>query len=1374
MIPQNQENSSIEKYGFIDKDPIEEGSFFSNFIIYWAYRIIHLSKLTNIKSEYLGKLSYKRSSQKYLRDIYYIWENLDYKNSCYCPLLWTSISSNIKEIIIITISTIFISILNVASLYFFRLFVKIFSDPKITGDWINKYDVVIGFLYLIVRFANYILQRKSTQFLNDVGNKSSVELNNLIYDKLLKLSPSINIKAGDIYNYIQSDSHKLSKLMSSCPNIISVPFLIIMYNYLLFKYMGISFVIGFIVMIIFLIINYYYRKQFSKYLKLYLKKSDQRMRVTTETFNNLKVIKLYGWDNFFLKKIQLARNEELDALNKRYYITTISQTLLWLAPIAMSVSSIGLYQYINKTFKVEDMFTCLAIFTSIQNPMRSLPTTFDIIMETIASMKRIEYFLKLPEIQNDKIIRNDFNTKNNGIAIQIINGSFKWGKIQSSAKIQKNEILSQKQKNEIKKPKLINSYIPLTNIPSKYQPLPMNNTNENNYSELENNIKYKDSKTGEEYPQLSPRGDKDKNKLFSFEPDNKLNLSTIPLISTDSKKIIKDEGYLKNINLTIKEGEFICIIGEVGSGKSSLIQAILNNMIIQNSNNTKIIVNGKISYVGQEAWIQNNTVQNNILFYQPYNAEKYQKILNLCELNQDLNSLSGGDLTEIGEKGVNLSGGQKARISLARAMYCDNDIYIMDDPISALDAHVGKNIMHNCIIGYLKGKTRILATHALQYTSFADRIYYMEKGEIKWEGTYQELVEQKFYSEFAEKIKSKIKEEKESEKDTNLTNDKTKKIFQNKEISLNKGTIQRITKDEGKEVGKINKKVFISYFSYIGGMNFCLALLFTLLSWQGLRIMSDLWLGYWSEHQGERSNTFFFIIYGITAMGGSLFNYLRTRVITSGSINCSTKLHNQMVISLIKAPINLFHDTVPKGQIFNRLSKDLPTVDTYTMYWFMTLTAFGSSFLGAVFVCSLYEKECLIFLPLFAIICWFLYRFYINCSRELNRIEGVLNSPILNLVNETIPGTATIRAYNLQDKYIELFQNKVDEHYKLLYYINGTGQWYLLCLNLLSMIFLTYMVVMTLMHKTKFTPRIIGIILTYSLVLQEDMIEFLSSFSNFENTMTKMERSLSYTKIISERSQTLTSDLALRDWPSKGEILFENYNVKYRNDTEIVLKNINFHLKPGEHLGIVGRTGSGKSTISLCLFRILEAFSGKIYIDGVDISKVGLKKLRESLTIIPQDSTLMDGTLRYNIDPVGNYTDKEITEVMKKIGFDYIISLNREGLDQKISENGSNLSIGEKQLICITRAILRKSKIIVLDEATASIDYKTEEIIQKALNEVLNSSTMISIAHRIKTVMNADKILVLEDGKIIEFDTPNNLLNNKNSYFYDFYSKSLL
>ena len=1388
MLIETYENKSLEKYGFIGKDPIDEGNIFSNFIMHWAYKIIHLSKLINIKPEYLGKLSYERSSEKYLKDIYYVWENLNYKNTCYCPLLWTSLRTNIKQIIIITICTIIISILNVSSLYFFRVFVKIFSDPKVTGDWINKYDVVVGFLYLLNRFLNYIFQRKTTQFLNDVGNKSSVELNNLIYNKLLRLSPSINIKAGDIYNYIQSDSHKLSRLMSSCPNLISVPFLIIMYNYLLFKYMGISFIMGFIVMIFFLIINYYYRKQFSIYLKLYLKKSDKRMSITTETFNNLKVIKLYGWDNFFLKKIQLARNEEIDALNERYYITTISQTLLWLAPIAMSVSSIGIYQYINNTFKVEDMFTCLAIFTSIQNPMRSLPTTFDIIMETITSMKRIERFLKLPEIQNDRIIRDDYNTKNNGIAIQIIDGTFKWGKIQvynPIIKTQNSDIIPKNNgKDVINKDKdSINNYIPLNSIPSNYQPLSSKNINQSKlYLELEQNfdedtIKYKDTTTGETYLKLSPKINKNSRKLFLFDKQEKLEMKRSSSFNSNQSLLtnqINDDFYLSNINLTVKTGEFICIIGEVGSGKSSLIQAILNNMIIMKNDKTKIIINGNISYVGQEAWIQNNTIQNNILFYRPYDSTKYQTILDLCELNQDLESFPGGDLTEIGEKGVNLSGGQKARISLARAMYCDNDIYILDDPISALDAHVGKNIMNNCIMGYLKGKTIILATHALQYAAFADKIYYMKNGEINWEGTYNELIKQQFYSVFAEKINSKLKEDKEKEQDKNLNFGDNISNLKINHKNLNKGKIQRITKDETKEVGNINKQVFFNYFSYIGGSYFCMALITILLSWQGLKIMSDLWLGYWSEHQGERSNIFFFSIYSITALGGSLFNYLRTRVITSGSINCSTKLHNQMITSLIRAPINLFHDTVPKGQIFNRLSKDLPTVDTYTMYWFMTLSAFGSSFLGAVLVCSLYEKECLIFLPIFIILCWFLYRFYINCSRELNRIEGVLNSPILNLVNETIPGTATIRAYNLQNKYIELFQEKVDEHYKLEYYINGTGQWYLLCLNLLSMLFLTYMVIMTLMHKNKFTPKIIGIILTYSLILQEDMIEFLSSFSNFENTMTKLERCLSYTKLISERPNSLTSDLSLRDWPSKGEIVFQNFNVKYRNDTELVLKNINFHIKAGEHLGVVGRTGSGKSTITLCLFRILEAFSGHIYIDGVDISKVGLDKLRGSITIIPQDSTLMNGTLRYNIDPIKAFSDKEIIQVMKKIGFDYIINQHNLGLDQNISENGSNLSIGEKQLICITRAILRKTKIIVLDEATASIDYKTEEIIQKALNELLNDSTMICIAHRIKTVMNANKILVLENGEIAEFDTPKNLLENKNSLFYDFYSKSLL
>ena len=388
-------------------------------------------------------------------------------------------------------------------------------------------------------------------------------------------------------------------------------------------------------------------------------------------------------------------------------------------------------------------------------------------------------------------------------------------------------------------------------------------------------------------------------------------------------------------------------------------------------------------------------------------------------------------------------------------------------------------------------------------------------------------------------------------------------------------------------------------------------------------------------------------------------------------------------------------------------------------------------------------------------------------------MEGILNSPILNSINETIPGASIIRAYHLESKFNENFQKKIDEYFKVLFYLNGTYQWYLMMLNFISFLFLVVLIIFTLIEKELYSAKVIGIILSYSIIFQSDIIEFLSAFSNFENTMTKMERSLTYTNLISEKPQHLENDNKI-NWPTKGEIEFINYSTRYRPDTKIVLKNLSFKIESNKRIGIVGRTGSGKSTIALCLFRILESLKGKILIDGIDISTIGLQKLRKSLTILPQDSTIVDGTLRYNIDPVGNYSDELIEEIMKKIGFYHIIENNQSGLDQRVTENGSNLSIGEKQMICITRAILRKSKIIVMDESTASIDYQTEETILKAINEFLKNSTIITIAHRIKTIINYDKILVLDNGSIVEYDTPENLMKNKNSEFYSFYEKSLI
>jgi ATP-binding cassette subfamily C (CFTR/MRP) protein 1 len=487
-----------------------------------------------------------------------------------------------------------------------------------------------------------------------------------------------------------------------------------------------------------------------------------------------------------------------------------------------------------------------------------------------------------------------------------------------------------------------------------------------------------------------------------------------------------------------------------------------------------------------------------------------------------------------------------------------------------------------------------------------------------------------------------------------------------------------------------------------------------------------------------------------------------------------------MLHHLIKAPINLYHDTVPKGQIFNRLSNDLFKIDIGESFMFYNVSSYSANLLGQVVVCAIFQPYCLILVPFIIILGLFTMRYYLNCSREISRLESISRSPMLNSVNETVYGALTIRAYKLSKFFIDDFRLKADNFLKTRIFLVGIMNWYTLMLDFLSYMFIVFLILFSIFFRENFAPATIGILLTYCVQIQDELVRYLTCRSNLENDMVGLERCIAYTKIISEKPEKMPIDDELGIWPKEGKIKFENYSVQYRPETEIVLKNLNFEILPKEKIGIVGRTGSGKSTIANCLFRILEAKEGKIYIDDIDISQVGLTKLRSNITIIPQDPTLMEGSLRFNIDPLNKYTDEEIQEVMEQIGFWYICVKNIEeninkpdeekGLNMLITGDGGNISIGERQLICITRAILRKSKIIVMDEATASIDVNTENIIQKAIKNILNDSTILTIAHRIKTVLNSDRILVLDNGEIKEFDTPKNLLENKNSMFYDFYN----
>ena len=1410
-ISEEKVQKLVDKYGFKDSDPFSSANFISRFFLYWAYKVIKLGNLLPLKSEYFGKLKGKFSTIEYLKSIKNIWEAKGYKFKQTLPLVQAGFRANLNYAIIVFTLSLIKTLINLLSIDIFREYMKRFkANEDISND--NSYYSMfshkqIGIACLGIKLFEIFFDKRCNEYQVFMAFKNSSEFQCLLFDKLLKVSPSSmkeRAETGQVTNFMQIDAHRLTFLMMSSPDLITIPMNLIGYSYMLFKFFGISFIFGIGTLIMFLLINVFFTRKFKKLHKKQMALKDKRMKKITETFNNIKILKLYSWENEFRDKIDSAREDELQNLSERFSIQNINETIQWFAPVAISVASIGAYQYFNSVLKIEDIMTSLRIFTSLQMPIRMIPFLINNFYEVAISMKRIQKYLFQDEINPANIIKKDKYMDINNLSIKIENGYYSWGVPPTSlAEIKMQDLksrgisLDMKNKKNFGGPKIKKKdAIELsTDINKGPDYIKFNDENLN-----ENNIDNK-SVISTSSSSLSSNSKKDKllEKINAIDLEGGLGLdnsfssvSIKPSLpqKTEKKKINPLEPILKNINFEIKQGEFICIIGEVGCGKSSLLQAILNCMISL-QRGSKIYVNGTISYVSQIPWIQNATIKDNILFYQPYEEDKYNKVIELSELRPDLEIFEAGDLTEIGEKGVNLSGGQKARVSIARALYADKDIYIFDDPISALDANVGMKVMQNCIIKHLKGKTRILVTHALPYISFSDRIMYMNKGEIKWIGTYDEIKEQEFFKVFYEKMEKEKNEEKGDKKKkiskkefikTNVTKEEENNLDNKEDVDinmdkkeLNKGKIKKLTKEEIKERGKVKLSVYKDFLMKIGGVYTISLMLILMIIMELSHSAQDLWLGYWTEHQDPSKNNIFFGIFCLFGIIGCAFTYCKLRTQSKSNIQASRSIHQEMVKSLIRAPVPTFHETVPKGQILNRFSSDINSLDRGGLNHFLNILSTLILFISCIGICGYYEPYSLLTIPVIIFIGHRISIFFRNSSRELQRIESGTRSPVLNLCNEVIPGTTTIRAFNFEKKYMLLFHDKVDEHLKFRIITNGCNQWYNMSLDLISFSFVAFLITFTMLFKDKFSAAAVAIIYTYCDKMKMSLIRGLRTLTFYENSMIGYERCVEYTKCPCEAAEKLPKDDELiNNWPSKGKIEFIDFSVKYRPNTEIVLKKINFVVQGKEKVGIVGRTGSGKSTITLCLFRILEATEGKILIDDVDISTIGLELLRKNLTIIPQDPSLMEGSLRYNIDPLEKSDDNEIIKIMQKIGFDYIIKRSKDGLNQEIAEGGTNLSVGEKQLICITRAILRKSKIIIMDEATASIDYKTEEIIQKAINELLNESTFITIAHRIKTILNYDKILTLDNGIVVDFDTPKNLLNDKKSLFYELYSKSNL
>ena len=1382
---------AVEKYGSKGQDPFTSANYLSRLFLYWAYKIIKLGNLVTLKSEYFGTLKGKYSSVQFLKSIKNIWDTKGYKFRKTLPLVQAGFRANLNYVIIVFVCSLIKTLVNLLSIDLFREYMKRFGMTKEEMEKDTSFYSIfshtqIGIICLGIKLFEIFFDRRCNEYQTFMAFKSSSEFQCLLFEKLIKVSPSSmkeRAESGQVTNFMQIDAHRLTFLMRSSPEVLTIPTNLIGYCYMLFKFFGVSFIFGIITLLLFMLINVLFSKKFKKLQKKQMALKDKRMKKITETFNNIKILKLYAWEDEFKDKINESRENELSNLVERFNAQNLNSTIQWFAPVATSVISIGAYQYFHDTLKIEDIMTSLRIFNSIQGPIRMIPGLVNNFNEVAISMKRIQKYLFQDEINPGNVIRNDSYMDENDLSIRIVNGNYSWGVPPTSLA-------------EIKMQDLQARGISLDKKPDKKfgkKDNMLKNKIEFQKKDLDNSEQTSDDLIADTD---SEQTNEISTKINELDLEAGLGIENMPgkeeKVERDIKKVKKKvnplEPVLKNINCEIKKGEFICIIGEVGCGKSSFLEAILNNMLpLQGS--SKIYVNGSISYVSQIPWIRNATIKDNILFYHPYDEERYNKVIDLSQLRQDLEIFEAGDLTEIGEKGVNLSGGQKARISIARALYAEKDIYIFDDPISALDANVGMKVMKNCIIKHLSDKTRILVTHALQYVPFANRIFYLNKGELQWVGTYQEIKEQEFFKSFYEKmsrqnssedpmLQTKTSQERrdeflrrESSEEIDRNMQKNKK---NKNKELNTGKIKKITKEEIQEQGKVKLSVYKDFILKIGGFCTIFVMIILMIIMDLSRSAQDLWLGYWTEHQDPSKNMFYFLIFSCFGIAGCAFTFCKLKVQSNCNIRASRTIHKEMVESLIRAPISTFHETIPKGQILNRFSSDINSVDRGGMDGFLNILSTAISFVTCIGICGYYEPYSLLTIPPILFVGQKVSNFYRNSSRELQRMESGKRSPVLNLCNEVIPGTSIIRAFGLQQKYLTLFHERVDEHLKLRIITNGCNQWYDMNLDLISFSFVAFLITFTIIFKDKFSASAVAIIYTYCDKMKSSLIGGLHTLTSFENSMIGYERCVEYTKCPSEAPKKNITDDALGSWPHKGKIEFTNFSVKYRPDTEIVLKDINLLIQGKEKVGIVGRTGSGKSTITLCLFRILEATEGKIMIDDVDISSVGLDKLRNNLTIIPQDPALMEGTLRYNIDPLDRSSDNDIINIMEKIGFDYIVKRNNDGLNQEIAEGGSNLSVGEKQLICITRAILRKSKIIIMDEATASIDYKTEEMIQKAIADLLNDSTFITIAHRIKTIINYDKILTLDDGRVVDFDSPKNLLNDKTTLFYELYSKSNL
>ncbi|KAL0855188.1 hypothetical protein Bca101_060340 [Brassica carinata] len=854
--------------------------------------------------------------------------------------------------------------------------------------------------------------------------------------------------------------------------------------------------------------------------------------------------------------------------------------------------------------------------------------------------------------------------------------------------------------------------------------------------------------------------------------------------STLSWDVSSESPTLKDINFKVFAGMKVAVCGTVGSGKSSLLSSILGE-VPKVSGSLKVC--GTKAYVAQSPWIQSGKIEDNILFGKPMERERYEKVLEACSLSKDLEILSFGDQTVIGERGINLSGGQKQRIQIARALYQDADIYLFDDPFSAVDAHTGSHLFKEVLLGLLSSKSVIYVTHQVEFLPAADLILVMKDGRISQAGKYNDILSSG--TDFMELIGAH--QEALAVVDSVDTNSASKKAALGEEDGIVRDTIgfdvkqeskdvkndkpdteetkRQLVQEEEREKGSVALDVYWKYITLAYGGALVPFIVLAQVLFQILQIGSNYWMAWATpfskDVEAPVNISTLMIVYVALAVGSSLCILVRATLLVTAGYKTATELFHKMHHCIFRSPMSFF-DSTPSGRIMNRASTDQSAVDLIIPYEFGSVAITVIQLIGIIGVMSQVSwLVFLVFIPVVAASIWY-QRYYIAAARELSRLIGVSKAPLIQHFAETISGSTTIRSFNQESRFCGDNMRLSDGFSRPKFYLAGAMEWLCFRLDMLSSLTFAFSLVFLISIPTGvIDPSLAGLAVTYGLNLNTLQAWLIWTLCNLENKIISVERILQYASAPSEPPLVIESNRPEQSWPSCGEVDIHDLQVRYAPHMPLVLRGITCTFKGGLRTGIVGRTGSGKSTLIQTLFRTVEPSGGEIRIDGVNILTIGLHDLRLRLSIIPQDPTMFEGTVRSNLDPVEEYTDDQIWEALDKCQLGDEVRKKELKLDSSVSENGENWSMGQRQLVCLGRVLLKRSKILVLDEATASVDTATDNLIQKTLKEQFSDCTVVTIAHRISSVIDSDMVLLLSNGIIEEYDSPVKLLENKSSSF---------